>query len=93
MGQKKDLYNEMRSRGVRKGVAKDVADSLAKDAKSKPKVARRAAADLSSAVVAIESEMGDKTAKRRVSARKAAATRRSKAKHRRKGAKEMAKGR
>lgn len=93
MGRRKDLYKEMRSRGVRKKVAKEVASSLAKDGKAQPKVARRAASDLSSAAIAIESEMGDSQAKRKVAAKKAAKTRRKRAARRSKAAQQLAEAR
>ena len=65
MGRKKDLYEEMRERGVRKGVAKDVSR-----ARSRRRASRRPRAQrpptFPRRVIAIESEMGDKTAKRKV---------------------------
>ncbi|MBA2546794.1 MAG: hypothetical protein H0V15_07935 [Solirubrobacterales bacterium] len=94
MGRKKEIYKKMRDRGVRKSVAKDVAASLAKsNGRSKPKKADRASADLSSAVVLIQSEMGDKAAKRKLAAKKAAKTRKKKAARRSEGAKRMAQAR
>lgn len=75
MGRKKDLFKEMRSRGVRKSVARDVSSALAGSDGTNPKAVRRAAEDLASAVALIHSEMGDAKPRRRLAAKKPARTR------------------
>lgn len=87
------LYNELRSRGVRKGMARKVSAALAsRSGSEQPKAAKGAADDLSAAASRIQERMAlDED--RRASARKAAKTRNKKAKKRSKGAKKMAAGR
>lgn len=82
MGRRKDFFREMRSRGVRKSVARDVSSALAGSDGGDPKAVRRAAEDLASAVALIQSEMGDAHPRRRLAAKKAASTRRKMAKGR-----------
>jgi hypothetical protein len=69
MGRKKDLFKEMRSRGVRKSVAREVSSALAGSDGRKPEAVRRAAEDLASAVALIQSEMGDAKPRRRLAAK------------------------
>jgi hypothetical protein len=85
-----ELYREIRSRGVRKKVARQVASSLtSRSGDENPKAARRAIADLSSAVSEIESRMSMDEG-RRVAGKKAAKTRRKAARRRSKTAKRAA---
>ncbi len=90
MAKDKDFYDELRRRGVRKGVARKVTSSLAgRKGDEAPKAARKAIAELSGAVSAIEGRMATDE-NRRDAAMKAAKTRKKKAKQRSKGAKKLA---
>ena len=92
MAKDKELYNEMRDRGVRKKVARKVSSSLAsRKGDETPRAARRAIADLSSAVSAIEARMATDES-RHGAAVKAAKTRKRKADKRSKGAQQLAAG-
>ena len=89
----KDLYKELRTRGVRKGTATSVSKALAsRNGAERPKKAKRAVQDLRAAASAVEERMRTDEG-RRASARKAAKTRKQKARRRSRGAKEMAAGR
>jgi hypothetical protein len=89
----KDLFKRMRSLGVRKGRAREVAEAVRNSPKAAPKAARRAAADLSGAVVEIQDRLNHGPQKRKAAAKKAAATRRKKAKLRSEAAKKGARTR
>jgi hypothetical protein len=92
MAKDNEFYNEMRNRGVRKRLARKVSSSLAsRKGDESPKAARRAIADLSSAVSAIETRMATDES-RHDAAVKAAKTRRKRADKRSKGAQQLAAG-
>ena len=86
----KDLFKRMRSLGVRKSRAKEVAGAVRNSSKTAPKAARRAMADLSGAVVEIQDRLNHGPQKRKAAAKKAARTRKQKAKRRSQGAKKAA---
>jgi hypothetical protein len=89
----KDLYKELRTRGVRKGTAAKVSKVLAsRNGDERPKKAKKAATDLRAAASLVEERMRIDEG-RRASSRKAAKTRKQRAKARSRGAKEMATGR
>jgi len=89
----KGLFNRMRSLGVRKSRAKEVAEAVRNSPKAAPKAARRAMADLSGAVVEIQDRLNHGPQKRKAAAKKAARTRKLKAKRRSKSAKKAARTR
>ena len=89
----KGLFNRMRSLGVRKSRAKEVAEAVRNSPKAAPKAARRAMADLSGAVVEIQYRLNHGPQKRKAAAKKAARTRKLKAKRRSKSAKKAARTR
>jgi hypothetical protein len=89
----KSLFKQMRSLGVRKGRAREVAEAVRNSSKPAPKAARRTVADLSGAVVEIQDRMNHGPEKRRAAAKKAAATRKQKAKRRSQAAKKAARSR
>jgi hypothetical protein len=89
----KGLYKELRSRGVRKGTAAKVSKVLAsRNGDERPKKAKRTVKDLRAAASTVEERMRIDEG-RRTSSRKAAKTRKRKAKRRSSGAREMAAGR
>ena len=86
----KTLYNELRSRGVRKGTAAKVSKALAsRNGDERPKKATRTVDDLRAAAAVVEERMRIDEG-RRASSRKAAKTRKRKAEMRRSGAAKMA---
>jgi hypothetical protein len=87
----KDLFDSLRARGVRKKVADDVEKAV--NGAAKPKVARRAMADLSMVVAEIQDRMHGGPEKRRTAAKKAARTRKRKAERRSAAAKKAARAR
>jgi hypothetical protein len=89
----KKLYKRLRSRGVRKGVARRLADSLPRQGKAKTKPAQRAAAELSAAVDEIKDRVGRGPRKRSRAGKKAAATRKRNADARSRAAKKGARKR
>jgi len=89
----KKLYKRLRSRGVRKGVAKRLADSLPRQGAAKAKPARRAAEELTAAVEEIKDRLNQGPRKRSLAAKKAAATRKRNAAARSRTAKKGAKKR
>ena len=88
-----DLFNRMRSLGVRKSRAKEVAGAVRNSPKAAPKAARRTMADLSGAVVEIQDRLNHEPEKRKAAAKKAARTRKQKAKRRSQSAKKAARTR
>ena len=93
MAKDKGLYKELRSRGIRKGTAAKVSNVPAsRNGNERPKKAKRMVKDLRAAASLLEERMRTDEG-RRVSSRKAAKTRRQKAKRRSSGAKQMAAGR
>jgi hypothetical protein len=91
----KDLFDRMRALGLRKSRARAVTDALRKNPKKAPTAARKAAADLSAAVIEIQDRVKGGPQKRKAAAKKAARTRKLKAKARsdaaKKGARKRAK--
>jgi hypothetical protein len=89
----KDLFKRLRSLGVRKSRARDVAGAVRNSSKAAPKAARHAMADLSGAVVEIQDRLNHGPQKRKAAAKKAARTRKQKTKHRSQSAKKAARTR
>ena len=87
------LYKRLRARGVRKGVAKRLADSLPRQGSAKSKPARRAADELSAAVDEIKDRINHGPRKRSQAAKKGAATRKRNADARSRAAKKGARKR
>jgi hypothetical protein len=87
----KDLFKSLRARGVRKKVADRVA--RAANGAAKPKVARRAMSDLATVVAEIEDRLQRGPERRRAAAKKAARTRKRKARRRSAAAKRGARTR
>ena len=73
------LYDRLRSSGVRKKVAAKVSDALPQHGAPQPGLARRAAADLSSAADEIKDRVKGGPKKRSAAAKKAASTHKAKA--------------
>ena len=86
-----DLFKSLRARGVRKKVARQVA--RATSGAGKPKVAKRAMADLRSVVGDVSDRLRHGPEKRSAAARKAARTRKQKAAKRSEAAKRGARTR
>jgi hypothetical protein len=86
-----DLFKTLRARGVRKKVARQV--TRATRGAAKPKVAKRAMADLSSVVGDVSDRLRHGPEKRSAAARKAARTRKQKARKRSEAAKRGARTR
>ena len=89
----KELVDRIRKRGVRKSRARGLADAVRSSPRQAPKAARRAIADLQGAAAEIRDRIDGGPAKRRAAAKKAARTRRAKAKARSDRAKKAAKTR
>jgi hypothetical protein len=89
----KKLFKQIRSLGVRKGHAREVAEAVYNSPKTAPKAARRVATDLSGAVIEIQDRLNHGPEKRRAAAKKAAATRKRKAQRRSEAAKKGARTR
>ena len=89
----KKLYKRLRTRGVRKNVAKRLADSLPRQGSAKTKPAKRAAEELSAAVDEIKERVKGGPRKRSLAAKKAAVTRKRKAASRSRAAKQGARKR
>lgn len=89
----KKLFKQIRSLGVRKSHAREVAEAVRNSPKSAPKRARRVVGDLSGAVVEIQDRLNHGPEKRSAAAKKAAATRKKKAKRRSESAKKAARTR
>jgi hypothetical protein len=88
-----DLFDRLRSLGVRKGSAKKVAESIRNSTRPAPKAARRTIADLSGAIAEVQDRIEQGPQKRRAAAKKAARTRAKKAKKRSEAAKKAARTR
>lgn len=86
-----DLFKSLRARGVRKKIAKQV--TRATSGTGKPKVARRAMADLSSVVGDVSDRLRHGPEKRSAAAKKAARTRKQKTAKRSQSAKRGARTR
>jgi hypothetical protein len=89
----KDLYKRVRALGVRKKHARRVAEVVGNSRKGASKAARRVTGDLSGAVVEIQDRLNQGPKKRSAAAKKAAATRKAKAKKRSDAAKKAARSR
>lgn len=93
----KELSKSLRARGVRKGLARKVARATGGSGGPKgsgsPKIARRAMADLASVVAEIQDRLQRGPQKRSAAAKKAARTRKQKARRRSKAAKRAARTR
>lgn len=94
MAKKKDddLFERLRSLGVRKGRARKVSRSL-RGGGPAPKVARRALGDLSAAVAEVQDRISGGPEKRKAAGKKAAKTRARKAHKRSESAKKAARTR
>src|SRR3954471_10756578 len=90
----RDLFDKLRARGLRKSAANNLAKAFGKADKSPPSSgARRAVSELRSLVEDLEDRARGGPAKRKAAAKKAAATRRRKAKERSEAAKKAARAR
>jgi hypothetical protein len=89
----KKLYDRLRSSGVRKKVAGRIAEALPSNGNAKAGRARRAAADLSTAVDEIRDRVKGGPQKRSAAAKKGAKTRKAKAAKRSAASKKGAKSR
>src|SRR4051794_36595202 len=90
----RDLFDTLRARGLRKSAADNLAKAFGRADKSPPdNGARRAVRELRSLVEDLEDRARGGPAKRKASAKKAAATRRRKAKERSEAAKKAARTR
>jgi hypothetical protein len=89
----KDLFKRMRDLGVRKSRAKKVAEAVRNSPKKAPKPARKAITDLQGAAYEIQDRIQGGPQKRKAAAKKAARTRKLKAKKRSDAAKKAAKTR
>lgn len=87
------LYRRMRKLGVRKGPAKSVAEAINSGGKAAPKAARKVSGDLAGAVAEIQDRISGGPQKRKAAAKKAARTRKQKAKKRSDSAKKAARTR
>jgi hypothetical protein len=88
-----ELFDRIRKLGVRKSRAREVADAVRNSPKAAPKAARKTMADLQGAVGEIQDRLSGGPEKRRAAAKKAAKTRKAKAKDRSDRAKKAAKTR
>ncbi len=88
-----DLFKRMRDLGVRKSRAKKVAEAIKNSPKKAPKPARKAITDLQGAAYEIQDRIQGGPQKRKAAAKKAAQTRKLKARKRSEAAKKAAKTR
>lgn len=88
-----DLFDRLRTLGIRKGVAREVAQSMHNSSKPAPKPARRAIGNLMAAAAEVQDRINKGPKKRREAAKKAARTRARKAEKRSAAAKKAAKTR
>jgi hypothetical protein len=89
----KQLYGRLRDAGVRKRVAKRVAEALPAKGQKKPARAHRLADELTATAETIRNRAGGGSRKRSKAAKKAARTRKLKAARRSSSAKKAAKAR
>jgi hypothetical protein len=89
----KDLYGRLRSSGIRKRVAKLAAEALPAKGQKKPARAHRLADQLTAAAETLRERAGDRTRKRSNAAKKAAQTRKAKARQPSRSAKRGARAR
>jgi hypothetical protein len=88
-----EVFDMLRARGLRKKVARTIADATGRTSSRTPKVLRNAASDLRSLASELEDRATGGPAKRKAAAQKAANTRKRKAKARSDAAKKAAKTR
>ena len=88
-----ELFETLRARGLRKRVARTIAEATGRTSSRTPKVLRDAASDLRSLASELEDRATGGPAKRKAAAQKAANTRKRKAKARSEAAKKAAKTR
>ena len=89
----KDLVDTLRARGLRKRVAKTVADAVHSSNGKTPKVVSQVADELKGLAAEIEDRATGRTAKRKAAGRKAASTRARNARKRSTAAKKAARTR
>jgi hypothetical protein len=89
----KELFDRIRKLGVRKSRAREVADAVRNSPKNAPKAARKTMSDLQGAAAEIQDRINGGPARRRAAAKKAARTRKAKARARSDRAKKAAKTR
>jgi hypothetical protein len=89
----KDLYGRLRDSGIRKRVAKLVAEAVPAKGQKKPTRANRVADQLTAAAETIRERAGGGSRKRSIAARKAAQTRKANARGRSNSAKKGARAR
>ena len=89
----KKLYTRLRDSGIRKKVAKRVAEAIPAKGQKKPTKARRVADELTTAANSIRDRAGGGSRKRSEAAKKAARTRRANVTKRRNSAKKGARSR
>ena len=88
-----EIFETLRARGLRKSVARSIADASAKTSRRTPKGVKKVAADLRSLASEIEDRATGGPAKRKAAAKKAANTRKRNAAKRSAAAKKGAKTR
>jgi uncharacterized sporulation protein YeaH/YhbH (DUF444 family) len=88
-----ELFEMLRARGLRKRVARSIAEATARTNRNTPKGVKRVTSDLRALVGEIEDRATGGPAKRKAAAKKAAATRKRKANQRSAAAKKAAKTR
>lgn len=88
-----EIFDMLRARGLRKRVARTIADATGRSTSKTPKVLRNAAGDLRALASELEDRATGGPAKRKAAAQKAANTRKRKAKARSDAAKKAAKTR
>lgn len=88
-----EIFEMLRARGLRKRVARTIAEATGKSTSRTPKVLRNAASDLKALAAELEDRATGGPAKRKAAAKKAAATRKRKATARSTAAKKAAKTR
>ena len=94
MAKDKDLFDTLRANGLRKKTASTLADAFSRVDGSPPgKAGRKAVSDLKTVVAELEDRAKGGRAKRQAAAKKAAATRKRKAKQRSAAAKKAARTR
>lgn len=88
-----EIFEMLRAHGLRKRVARTIAEATGKSTSRTPKVLRNAASDLKALASDLEDRATGGPAKRKAAAQKAANTRKRKAKARSESAKKAAKTR
>jgi uncharacterized sporulation protein YeaH/YhbH (DUF444 family) len=88
-----ELFEMLRARGLRKRVARSLADATARTNRRTPKGVKKVTSDLRALVREVEDRATGGPAKRKAAAKKAAATRKRKANQRSAAAKKAAKTR